>query len=470
MLNARAHLSRHGTSWPSLALPIPIFLKRVRALVYQHEARRAVWYALAAMAAIAVVLTARRCVDRASRATALAVLGRRRPHRGVARDQAVVLGVIVRAAAGRRSVARALGRARRREVASDLLSAVELANAPSRPGAPSPALVDALIEATSLRLDSVDPTSLIDPLELRRARRWAAVAIALNLALVVTGRVDRPRLRGIGVRRARSVRRRPAVGGAAGRRLEAVLSFPAYSRRPKLPCRRRRATSAAPRHHGRAQGPRAGPAATAELIIEPVDRGEPRSIAPSSMADQLTCALIIDHSARYRFAITSPLGEAPRSRPPPRDRGGARSSARRAADGAADPLDVTNLRRVELAYVIEDRLRDHLRDWFGRPARTRARSRSRSRRPGPARPAAAGPSARAAARQVDVGTSPRSRSRAAARSATGSRPRTTTRSAVRTSDGRASSPQGGEPRERHEETLGRQQDVAEKILKNLGGR
>src|SRR6185436_6312939 len=85
-----------------------------------------------------------------SRATALAVLGLGGLVAVLLVVGAVVLGVVAprRRWGGDPELARWVG-VRRREVASDLLSAVELANAPPRPGAPSPALVDALIEATS---------------------------------------------------------------------------------------------------------------------------------------------------------------------------------------------------------------------------------------------------------------------------------------------------------------------------------
>jgi hypothetical protein len=74
----------------------------------------------------------------------------------------------------------------------------------------------------------------------------------------------------------------------------------------------------------------------------------------SLVGDQLSAKLVIEQSARYRFAITSPSGirsieatarsiEAEPDQPP---------AVQLLAPG--EPLDVTNLRRVELAYVIED--------------------------------------------------------------------------------------------------------------------
>src|SRR5262249_59915520 len=98
----------------------------------------------------------------------------------------VVLGLIARRRrwGGDAALARWVGD-RRRDIASDLLSAVELVNAPPRPGAPSRALVDALVEVTSARLGDIDPSSLFEPGELRRARRWAVAAVGVNLAFLV---------------------------------------------------------------------------------------------------------------------------------------------------------------------------------------------------------------------------------------------------------------------------------------------
>src|SRR5581483_9877505 len=113
---------------------IPTFLNRVRALVYKHEARRAVCYTLAASAVLALVLPLIGRVLGASRATALAVLGIAGLAFVLLVISAVVLGIIVprRRWGGDPELARWVG-GRRREVASDLLSAVELTSAPARP-------------------------------------------------------------------------------------------------------------------------------------------------------------------------------------------------------------------------------------------------------------------------------------------------------------------------------------------------
>src|ERR1043165_6306576 len=138
--------------------PLPTFWKRVRVLVYQHEARRAALYTLASVAGLALILPLVGAAVGASRATALAVLGLG----GLIAVLLVVSALVLGGVAPRRrwgedaDLARWVG-GRRREIASDLMSAVELTSAPVRVGAPSRALVDALVEVTSERLGDIDP-------------------------------------------------------------------------------------------------------------------------------------------------------------------------------------------------------------------------------------------------------------------------------------------------------------------------
>jgi hypothetical protein len=445
---------------------IPGFLNRVRGLVYQHEARRTVSYALAALAGIAVILPLVGALVGASRATALAVLGLGGLVVVLLVLAAVLLGFVVprRRFAGDPQLARWVG-GRRKEVASDLLSAVELASAPPRPGAPSPALVDALIASTAARLGTVDPATLIEPGELRRARRWAALGIALNLALIAIA----PHLIAGGWRALLSSRNAPFDGARLSAvplvgDLEALLTFPAYARRPPLPL---------PSSSGDVRGLPGTtvalkarvlvPAATAELIVEPVDRGEPRAIAARLTGDQLTAELTIDHSARYRFAITSPSGEraietAPRAIEAEPDQAPAVQLM-----APADPLDVTNLRRVELAYVIEDDFGIASAELVWEAGKDRGKK----------------PIAIEATRDV-----PRGRLQgkltwdiAEVQVPSGGEVRYWIEAKDNDTIGGPNVGKSRElhlkvisPRERHEETLGRQQDLAEKILKNLGGR
>jgi len=451
-----------------------------------------VWYALAALAAIAVVLPLAGVLIGSSRATALAVIGLAGLIVVLLLISAVLLGFVVprRRWGGDPELARWVG-GRHREVASDLLSAVELARAPARPGAPSSTLVDALIDATAIRLGSVEPASLFAPAELQRARRWAALAVLANLALVVTV----PHVIADGWRTLLAPRSVPFDGARLSAvplvgDLEAVLTFPAYSRRPRLPL---------PSSSGDVRGLPGTtvalkarvlvPAASAEIIVEPVDRGEPHAIAAELVGDQLTAALTIDRSARYRFAITSPSGER------------AIETAARAIEAEpdqapavqlmapADPLDVTNLRRVELAYVIEDD--------FGITSAELVWEAGKDKGKKPVAIEATRAAKDELAPAVDLtGADPRPVGGAAGVPT----PRGRLQGKLMWDIAEVQVPSGGEvrywieakdndtiggpnigrsrelhlkvvsPRERHEETLGRQQDLAEKILKNLGGR
>ncbi|HEX8115081.1 MAG TPA: hypothetical protein VF516_45445, partial [Kofleriaceae bacterium] len=361
---------------------------------------------------------------------------------------------------------------------------VELANAPPRPGAPSRALVDALVEVTSTQLGTIDPRSLFEPGELRRARRWAVVAVGVNLAFLVI----EPRMVADGWRSLVLAHPAPFDGARLSAvplvgDLEATLTFPAYSRRPRLTL---------PSSSGDVRGLpgttvalRARvlvPAASAELIIEPIDRGEPRTISAQLDGDQLTAALTIDRSARYRFAISSPSGEraietAPRAIEAEPDQAPAVQLM-----APADPLDVTTLRRVELAYVIED-------DFGITSAELVWESgRDKGKKPITLDSTRGGAAAAGAGAGAGLGAS-------------GSPvPRGRVQGKLMWDIAELQVPSGGEvrywieakdndtvggpnigrsrelhlkvvsPRERHEETLGRQQALAEKILKNLGGR
>jgi hypothetical protein len=455
-----------------------MFLQRVRALVYQHEARRAVCYGFAAVAAVALVLPLIGILLGASRATALAILG----IAGLVVVLLVVGAVVLGAIAPRRrwgadpDLARWVG-IRRRDIASDLLSAVELASAPARPGAPSPVLVSALIEATSVRLAGVEPESLIERLEYRRARRWAVAAAIANLALVGAA----PRLVADGWRQLVAMRTAPFDGAKLSTvplvgDLEATLSSPAYSRRPVLTL---------PSSSGDLRGlpgtrvalrARAlVPAASVELIVEPVDRGERQTIAARLDAGQLTAELTIDRSARYRFEITSPAGDRAIETTPRAIEAEPDQAPAVQLMAPADPLDVSNLRRVELAYVIEDDFGITSAELVWDAGKDKGR-----------KPIAVEPGKRTAA----VGREPTS----------AAPPSRRLQGKLMWDIAEVQVPSGGEvrywieakdndtirgpnlgrsrefhlkvvsPRERHEETLARQQAVAEKVLKNLSGR
>jgi hypothetical protein len=438
------------------------YLARVRALLYRHELVRVAQWTLVALGAIAIVLPLLGRSLVGSRTTALALLG----VGGIAvvfvLVTAIVLGIVVprRRFGGDAQLARWVGR-RHLPLASDLLSSIELANAPARPGAPSPELVEALLESTTKRLEPIDPLTLIPTEERRRARRWAWLAVATNLVLLVAV----PGLMRGGWHRLLHKPTSPFDGADLSAvplvgDLTARLEFPAYAKRQPLEL---------PSSSGDVRG-LAGttvklrgrvlvPAASAELVIEKPGEQAPKVIAAKVEGDQLSAQLVIDGNARYRVAITSRDGNreieaTPRSievepdQPP---------VVQLLAPG--EPLDVTNLRRVELAYMIEDDFGLASADLVWESGKDHGR-----------------------------------------------KPLTLDANATRVQGklmwdiSEVSVPSGGEvrywleakdndsvsganlgksrefhlrvvsPRERHEETLGRQQEVAEKVVKNLGMR
>ena len=109
---------------------IPGFLERVRTVVYRHEARRAVLFALAAIGGVAVVVPLLGQLFGGTRATALTVLG----IGGLVAMGILAFAVVIGFIAPRRryradtELARWVG-TRKKDVASDLLSSVELASA-----------------------------------------------------------------------------------------------------------------------------------------------------------------------------------------------------------------------------------------------------------------------------------------------------------------------------------------------------
>jgi hypothetical protein len=442
---------------------IPSFLGRVRAVLYRHEARRALLYAIALVGAVAIAIpvVGHFLVD--TRRGALAVLG----IGGLATFSAVVGAVVMGVIVPRRKwntdadLARWVG-TRKRDVASDLLSSVELANAPARPGAPSAALVDALITATAARLEDVEPRALLPNEEVKRAQNWMLLALAANAVLLVGAThvithgwrslvfAPRPPFDGA------KLSAIPLVGD-----LEATLTFPAYSRRPPLPL---------PSSSGDVRGLPGTkvalharvlvPAKEVELVIDGDRPSEPRIVPVKLDGDRLAVELEIEKSTRYRFAVRAPSGEraiesTPRAIEAEPDQAPA---VQLMAPG--DPLDVTNLRRVELAYVLED-------DYGLTAAELVWESgKDKGKKPITLEPGATG---RAQGKvlwdiaEVVVPSGGEVRYWIEAKD-------NDTVGGPNIGKSREMRLKVVSPRERHEETLGRHQEVAEKIVRNLGGR
>jgi hypothetical protein len=292
-----------------------------------------------------------------SRATALAILGTAGLAAVLVLIGVAVLGFIVPRRRWRadRDLARWVG-SRHSPIASDLLSSVELANAPARPGAPSSELVDALIESTACELDTIEPQSLLPAREVPRARTLAIAAVAVNLALVIVI----PGALASGWRALLSAPPAPFDGAELSNvplvgDLTARLTYPAYSKRKAIEM---------PSSSGDVRGLPGTkvtlearvlvPAAMVELVVKPEGSAESKRIPAKLTGDQLSAELTIDTSAHYRIEVVSPAGErrieaTPRAIEAEPD---APPLVQLMAPG--DPLDVANLRRVELAYVLED--------------------------------------------------------------------------------------------------------------------
>ncbi|MDB4957847.1 MAG: hypothetical protein JWO36_5416 [Myxococcales bacterium] len=458
---------------------IPRYLARVRALVYRHEARRAALYAFAALGGLAILLPLIGRISGGGRSTALSVLG----IGGVIAMTVLVIAVIIGVVAPRRryvrdaEVARWIGR-RHPPLASDLLSSVELASAEPRPGAPSADLVHALIDSTTSRLAELDPESLLPVHEVPHARRWALAAAAANLALVALV----PAIILGGWRNLLSSHAAPFDGAQLSAvplvgDLSATLKFPAYSKRRPLEL---------PSSSGDVRGLpgttvalRARvlvPVVTAELVVEP-GAGAPgatKTIVAKLDGDQLSAELTIDHTSRYRFAITSPNGTRSIETTPRAIEAEPDQAPVVQLMAPGDPLDVANLRRVELAYVIDDD--------FGLSSAELVweSGKDRGKKPiplGDAPSAAVGGTREGGAREVSRTQGKLMWDIAEVQVPSGGEVRYWIEAKDNDVVGGPNIGRSRElhlrvvsPRERHEDTLGRQQEVAEKIVRNLGAR
>jgi hypothetical protein len=458
------------------------FLGRVRELVYRHEARRAGFLAIAALGALAIVLPLLGHLAARNRTAAMAVLGT-----GGLVAMLVVIGAIVigwiaprRSYDGDRELARWVGR-RHGTIASDLLSAVELVHAPTRPGAPSAVLVDALVETTEHELAKIPPVSLLPAVEVPRARAWMLGALAANVALVVLV----PHFIANGWRRlvlppaapfdGAELSSVPLVGD-----LDVTLTAPVYAKRKVVEL---------PSSSGDLRGlPGTSvtfkarllvPASAAEIVIEPAAGagGAPKTLPATVDGEQLTASFTIDHSARYRFAISSPSGArsieaTPRSIEAEIDQA---PTVQLLAPG--DPLDVSNMKSVELAYVIEDDFAVTSAELVWEAGKDRGKKPIVI-----ASPALPGEAAAPNGAAESIAVSARAQGKltwdiAEVQVPSGGDVRYWIEAKDNDSVGGPNLGKSRElhlrvisPRERHEETLGRQQAVAEKILKNLGAR
>ncbi len=449
---------------------IAAFLARVRGLVYRHEALRATFIAIAALAALALVLPLIGHAASTNRPLAMAVLAIGGLLAILVAIAATVSGWISprRAYASDVELAKWIGR-RQPRIASDLRSSVELASAPERVASPSGALVGALIDSTATQLATIEPVSLLPVHDVVRARAWMVGALAANLALLVI----LPHFVAYGWRALVAAPPAPFDGAELSNvplvgDLGVTLTAPAYAKRKVVEL---------PSSSGDLRGLPGTqvafkakllvPASAAELVIEPLAgaTGAPKSLPAKVDGDQLTAAFTIDHSARYRFAVVDPSGNRSIEATPRAIEAEIDQAPAVQLMAPGDPLDVSNLKSVELAYVIEDDFAVTSAELVWEAAGGSGRDRGR--------------------KPISIGQpsdSPRAQGKltwdiAEVQVQSGGE----VRYWVEAKDNdTVSGPNLGKsrelhlrvisPRERHEETLGRQQAVAEKVLKNLGGR
>ena len=470
MLHARVSVGRSTLASTGIAG----FLARVRTLVVRQEAVRVGASALACLLALALVLPLAGHALGESRTTTL-VLG------VVAIVVAVGLlawGIVLGAVVPRRrytadaAVARWVG-TRHPAIASDLLSAVELATAPPRPGAPSPALVGALLDATEGKLVGIVPAALLPRAAVLRARRYLAAALVANLALVGFA----PGLVAEGWARLVSAPPPPFDGAKLSvvplvGDLDAKLAFPAYAKRPLLDL---------PSSSGDLRGLPGTqvaiharvlvPAQAAELVLEPDGTAPARSIPAKLEGDQLSTELVIDRSTHYRFAITAPDGSRSIETTPRVIEAEVDHPPAVQLMAPADPLDVTNLRRVELAYILEDDFGLASAELVWESGKDHGKKPLNVYPDEPASAASSHPGGSTHAQgkllwdiaELNVPSGGDVRYWIEAKD-------TDSVNGPNVGRSREMHLRVISPRERHEETLARQEVVAEKLVRNLGGR
>ena len=341
------------------------FLDRVRARLLRHDRLRALFTGVAALAGLALLLPLAALALVGTRSTAFALAaggGLVATLIGVA---AVVLGVIVpmRRWKSDAAVARHVGR-REPPVASDLLSSVELDDAaiPSRRGAPSRELIAALVGATAERIRVLDPRVLVPGKAVRQAAFVCAGIVALHAGVVVAA----PGVLADGWRRLIEAPRAPFDGAALTPTplvgdLKVVLDAPSYTRRPQSVLDSSSGEfRAMPGTRVTLETRAIEPVVAATVIVERLDGSsepghEDGEHVPMELdGTTLRAEFVVDGPLRYRFQVERPdhkrlVEMTPRHVEIEPDLA---PSVQLLAP--ADDLDVTSMKRVELGITAED--------------------------------------------------------------------------------------------------------------------
>jgi len=343
------------------ASDIRTFLARVRGRLRRHDGARAALYAIGGLVALGLILPLASLLAIGSRTTAVTILA-------IAFLVALALvigGVLLGAILPYRrwrpdsAVARYVGR-REPPLASDLLSAVELGpqlETPAARGAPSPALVGALVDATAKKIGGLEPRALVPDRQVRYAMFACFGALAVHTAVLAAA----PHAMVRGWRKLLVKPRSPFAGAALTPTplvgdLRVTLDFPAYTRRPKavLPSSSGE-FRALPGTRVVLETRALEPVTSATVLIERDGvPGEPEIVTLTVDGDQLRGELLVDGAMRYRFEVERP------------DRRRLVETTPRAIElepdlapqvqllTPGDDLDVTSMKRIELGITAED--------------------------------------------------------------------------------------------------------------------
>lgn len=481
----------------------------MRAQIYRHALTRAALLGIAALGALALALPIAAYIAGNSRFGSAFVLAMGGLCAAMVVIVAVGNGVIAprRRFAADGGLARWVGK-RLPAAASDLLSAVELAASPSGPWSPSQALVTAHRNATASQLATVSPRSLLSHANMKRARTWALASIIANAGLLIAA----PDLLTNGWRRLGSWPTTPFDGAELSNvplvgDLEVTLTAPAYANRsPVTLASISGDLRGLPGTKVAFRGRVLVPATSVELIIEgsphplgasaaqPNGPGTSQSgdaaLGPSTghrtgsdesgaaakpkviaatidHAGYMTAELPIDRSARYRFAATSPAGRSVEAmtRSIDAEIDLAPNVQLTAPD---DPLEIANVKTVEVGYSIDDDFAVASAELVWEAGTGTGRPGDHGRKPLPTGPAGAETPRVQGKLMWDI---------AEINVASGGE----VRYWIEAKDNDAvTGPNVGKsrvahlrvvsPRARHEDTLARQERVAEKLLANLGSR
>lgn len=282
---------------------------------------------------------------------------------------AIALGGVIPARRWRHdaAVARYVG-TRERAIASDLLSAVELGasretgEAGATPDRFSPHLVDALVEATATRAQALPVTQLVPPSTLRRAGRAAGAAIIIyaGLALLApaplaagwSALLQPP---GPGPYGGASLSDQPLVGD-----LDITLEYPLYAQREPL----RLPTSsgdfrAMPGTTVTISTRALTPVTAARIVFgdelgaHESDATVPAPVEMTVAGDRLSASFTVTAAGAYRFLLEDGRSSRVEARPHRIELEPDRAPVVELY-APAEELDVTSLKRVELAYIAED--------------------------------------------------------------------------------------------------------------------